>query len=296
MRLISALVCGLMAVSQACLAGPETSPRPHARDAIAAAPSIDADRTRPVARPAVVEAALTNKLAQRFRHESDPDHEADPTNSLPARHRSFASLSPQAISLSMRPVLRPKAMVQKAMAKQRQRANGAVCGDIAIQGDSVGFVPGKLSACGIKNAVKVSSVSGVSLSNRALMDCRTAKALKTWVDEGLKPAVANKGGGVHQIKVAAHYACRTRNNQPGAKISEHGKGRAIDITGFRLRDGTRLTLLRDWDRRGTGAILRKMHHRACGIFGTVLGPDSNRFHQDHFHFDTAGYRSGSFCR
>lgn len=112
----------------------------------------------------------------------------------------------------------------------------------------------------------------------------------------MKPAIGNTGGGVSQIKVAAHYACRTRNNQAGAKISEHGKGRAIDISGFKLRDGRQITLLQDWDRRDTGAMLRKMHKRACGIFGTVLGPDSDRFHKDHFHFDTARHRGGSFCR
>ena len=42
--------------------------------------------------------------------------------------------------------------------------------------------------------------------------------------------------------------------------------------------------------------MRKMHRTACGPFGTVLGPDSDRFHRDHFHFDTAKYRSGPFCR
>jgi len=30
--------------------------------------------------------------------------------------------------------------------------------------------------------------------------------------------------------------------------------------------------------------------------GTVLGPEANRFHRDHFHFDTAEYRSGPYCR
>jgi hypothetical protein len=128
------------------------------------------------------------------------------------------------------------------------------------------------------------------------MDCPTAKALKRWVKDGMKPAVGSYGGGVKQIRVAAHYACRTRNNQRGAKISEHGKGRAIDISGFRLNDGSEITLLKGWNQRSTGGILRKMHQRACGIFGTVLGPESNRFHRDHFHFDTARYRSGSFCR
>ncbi|MEM9755898.1 MAG: extensin family protein, partial [Pseudomonadota bacterium] len=25
-------------------------------------------------------------------------------------------------------------------------------------------------------------------------------------------------------------------------------------------------------------------------------PESDRFHQDHFHFDVADYRSGPYCR
>ena len=83
---------------------------------------------------------------------------------------------------------------------------------------------------------------------------------------------------------------------PGARISEHGKGRAIDISGFRLQDGTLITLRNGWNGKETGPLLRKMHADACGIFGTVLGPESDRFHLDHFHFDTARYRSGAFCR
>jgi hypothetical protein len=98
------------------------------------------------------------------------------------------------------------------------------------------------------------------------------------------------------LRVAAHYACRTRNNQPGARISEHGKGRAIDISGLRLRDGTLITVRNGWNGAETGKILRRMHQGACGPFGTVLGPESDRFHLDHFHFDTARYRSGPFCR
>ena len=31
-------------------------------------------------------------------------------------------------------------------------------------------------------------------------------------------------------------------------------------------------------------------------FGTVLGPNSDRFHRDHFHFDMASYSSGAYCR
>lgn len=104
------------------------------------------------------------------------------------------------------------------------------------------------------------------------------------------------GGGIAQFRVAAHYSCRTRNSQPGARISEHGKGKAVDIAAIRLRNGVDVTVLDGWRDRTHGPILRRMWGAACGPFGTVLGPDANAFHRDHFHFDTASYRSGSYCR
>jgi hypothetical protein len=148
----------------------------------------------------------------------------------------------------------------------------------------------------VENPVRITSVGGVRLSTPATMDCKTAKALHSWVEKGAKPAVGRKGGGVAQIKVAAGYACRTRNNQPGAKISEHGRGRAIDISAIKLADGTEMTVLQGWKDRRQGPMLKKMHRAACGPFGTVLGPNADKFHRDHFHFDTARYRSGSYCR
>lgn len=205
-----------------------------------------------------------------------------------------------AISDASSRALRPRARTRKAMSKQRARQKalqqGSICGDVALQGSIVGRVPGKLNGCGVSSAVKVRSISGVRLSQASVMDCGTARALKRWIDRGMKPAVNGAGGGVREIHVVAHYACRTRNNQKGARISEHGKGRAIDIAGFVLRSGRKITVLKGWNTRRDGAILRKMHKTACGPFGTVLGPNANRFHRDHFHFDTARYRSGSYCR
>ncbi|MFK7877706.1 MAG: extensin family protein [Paracoccaceae bacterium] len=197
---------------------------------------------------------------------------------------------------SLRPTLRPKNIEQKAMAERRAKRRGAVCGDVDIQGDVVGFVPGRVSGCGVKDAVKVRSVSGIGLTQGAVMNCTTAKALKTWVTDSVKPAFANQGGGLDRLKVAAHYACRTRNNKTGARISEHGKGRAIDISGFYLRDGSLVTVLKGWRAKGSARALARVHKGACGPFGTVLGPNADRFHQDHFHFDTAKYRSGPYCR
>jgi hypothetical protein len=99
---------------------------------------------------------------------------------------------------------------------------------------------------------------------------------------GAKPAFGRKGGGLASLDVAASYACRTRNNRRGARLSEHAKGNAIDISGFTMRDGTRVSLLSDWGTRKHGSSLRKMWRSACGPFGVVLGPEADRFHRDHF--------------
>jgi hypothetical protein len=42
-------------------------------------------------------------------------------------------------------------------------------------------------------------------------------------------------------------------------------------------------------------FLRRLHEGACGTFGTVLGPEANDAHRDHFHFDLAQRRRNAFC-
>lgn len=42
-------------------------------------------------------------------------------------------------------------------------------------------------------------------------------------------------------------------------------------------------------------FLRRLHKGACGTFGTVLGPDANEAHRNHFHFDLAARKRSAFC-
>ncbi|MEP2151449.1 MAG: extensin family protein [Roseobacter sp.] len=207
-----------------------------------------------------------------------------------------ATLNVNGMKVSLRPKLRPRKFRRIARAQERLRQKGAVCGDLDIQGDIAGRVTGERTGCGIQNAVRVRSVSGITLSQPAVLDCTTAQALKSWVDTTAKPALSRKGGGLKQLRVAAHYSCRTRNNRAGARLSEHSKGRAIDISAVRLQDGSLITVRNGWNGKDTAQAMRLLHKGACGPFGTVLGPNSDRFHVDHFHFDTARYRSGPYCR
>ena len=173
---------------------------------------------------------------------------------------------------------------------------GALCGVPGLSGTVSGLVPGPVAGCGVERAVRLEAVHGVRLSQPATLDCPTARSLGHWVSESAKPEVGRTGGGLSGLRVAAHYVCRTRNHRPGARLSEHGKGRAIDIAALQLRDGSEISVLEDWGQGPKGRVLRRVHRDACGPFGTLLGPESDRFHRDHFHFDTARHRGGPYCR
>ena len=139
-------------------------------------------------------------------------------------------------------------------------------------------------------------VSGVGLNQFALMDCETAITLKTWIEVVAKPAFADVGGGLIGLRLVGHYSCRTQNNKIRARLSEHARGRAIDISAFILADGSVLSVRDGWDAENSNDVLRQLHGGACGLFGTVLGPEADQYHKDHFHFDTARRSSGPVCR
>jgi hypothetical protein len=256
---------------------------------------LAAQEVRPVPRP--VDTATQDYALRPFsRPFARPELSvAAPMDPQLRAERGLFAFSPTATITSMRPFRRPTAIEVAGEERRLARIRGQICGDPAIQGQVLGRVNGA-GSCGMDEAVKVRAVAGVTLSPRATIDCPTARALKTWVERGVLPAVGSEGGGVSSLRVVSDYACRSRNNQPGARLSEHAYGRAIDIAGIRLRDGTEMTLLTDWDSEDDGAQLRQMWRAACGPFGTVLGPEANRFHRDHFHFDTARYRRGPYCR
>jgi hypothetical protein len=171
---------------------------------------------------------------------------------------------------------------------------GGLCGVPGLEGERIDDIDGP-GSCGVEDAVLVTRVAGVALSSPTSMTCETAAALDVYVRTGAKPVLSSKGGGLERLQVAAGYVCRTRNGQPGARMSEHSKGRAIDISEFVLRDGTTLSVSNDW-RSGNSSTMRRLHGAACGPFGTVLGPESDAFHQNHFHFDVARHQNGPYCR
>lgn len=279
------VVAASILVGAAFAAAPDQSVRPVPRPSSGQdAVPVAGDNLRPKPRPATA----PTKVPTPFE-----------TMALAAIDTAPTAL---AVSRSLHPKIRTKRIARKAEEAAREPAparagrKGAICGVNSIKGQVLSPIAGRIAGCGVANPVRVTSVSGVQLSQSATMDCTTAKALNTWVRKGVFPSIGRLGGGPKSLKVVAHYACRTRNNQPGAKISEHGRGRAVDIAGVTLKNGAHMSVLKGWRDPVQGKALKSMHKAACGPFGTVLGPNANKYHQDHFHFDTARYRSGSYCR
>lgn len=207
----------------------------------------------------------------------------------PADGRPINTTAP---AISQRPTTRPPAVTRAAEQHAAALRRGQVCGDPAIQGETVGRVNGR-GRCGIENAVRVRSVAGITLQPAATIDCPTATALKRWITTGALPAT---NGQATSLRVVSHYACRNRNASSTGRLSEHAFGKAIDIAGIGLKSGREISVLTGWTSSRDRDALRTMWRAACGPFGTVLGPNANRFHRDHFHFDTASYRSGPYCR
>jgi len=182
----------------------------------------------------------------------------------------------------------PTRKEKRRKAREAASTAGAVCGVPSIKGEAIAPIGSKVGGCGVPEAVRVTSVAGVRLSQSATVDCSVAKALNTWVQDVAQPAF---GGRLSELRIAAHYICRSRNNVKGANVSEHGKGRAIDISAFILTDGKVLTVRENYNK-----ILRRIYKEACGIFKTTLGPGSDGYHEDHFHFDTSARKGGAYCR
>ena len=45
----------------------------------------------------------------------------------------------------------------------------------------------------------------------------------------------------------------------------------------------------------TSRFLRAAHSSACRRFGTVLGPEANEAHRNHFHLDMAERKRSNYC-
>lgn len=148
--------------------------------------------------------------------------------------------------------------------------------------------------CGLFGAVQLLEI-GVPVTNLTGIRCGQARAFSAWVRAGVGPAAYQiLGSELARVETFGSFACRNVAGR-GDRRSGHAIANAIDVGGFELKDGRRLTVLRDW-RSPDPAVrefLQTVRRSACRRFGTVLSPDYNAAHADHLHLEASG---SSFCR
>lgn len=146
------------------------------------------------------------------------------------------------------------------------------------------------SACGIAQPLKVAALADgrVRVNAVATLGCPEASAVEDWLTESVLPAALDWfGSPLVAITQWSAYSCRTVDNIPGEKLSEHAFGNALDVAAFKLANGREITVKAGWWRgsREEQAFLREIQATACQYFNTVLAPGSDSYHTDHFHLD-----------
>jgi hypothetical protein len=147
--------------------------------------------------------------------------------------------------------------------------------------------------CRVERPLNVASIgSGISITPEAILNCRTAEALALWARDVVLPAAERHlDAPPEQIVHGSAYVCRPRNNQAGARLSEHATGNAFDISSIRFEDGETVDVGLS-ESRGERLFEAAIREGSCDYFTTVLGPGSNAAHATHFHFDLAERRGG----
>lgn len=155
------------------------------------------------------------------------------------------------------------------------------------------------SGCRTIDTVKLMDF-GTPTTNLGAMTCPLASNFAAWAKNAVRPAARQYlGSDIVRIETMGTYSCRNVNGGRSGKLSQHAFGNAVDVSAFVLKDGRRISVLAGWrGNKSEQEFLRRLHQSACKRFGTVLGPDYNGAHANHFHFDmTQSMKDGSaYCR
>ena len=189
---------------------------------------------------------------------------------------------------TQRPAIAPDSNTRACLA--RLSSSGAQYSALADQYRGPG--------CATLGTVQMSAVAGDSrtlpVANLGPVACPLAQDFAAWARYGVDRAARQMlGSALVRIETMGSYSCR--NVAGSSRRSAHSTANAIDVSAFVLSDGRRVTVTEGWNDRDPAVreFLRVIHRSACKRFGTVLGPDYNSAHHDHFHVESSG---SGFCR
>ncbi|MDI1346893.1 MAG: extensin family protein [Pseudolabrys sp.] len=138
------------------------------------------------------------------------------------------------------------------------------------------------------------AITPAAVTPPATLSCPIVSALDRWVSEGVQPAAMRWfGAQVTEIKQISAYSCRGMVGAGTSHVSEHAFGNALDVAGFTLADGRKISVQNGW--RGSPeeqGFLHDVQLSACDMFTTVLAPGYNAAHYNHIHVDLMRRASG----
>lgn len=148
-----------------------------------------------------------------------------------------------------------------------------------------------VAGCPLSNVVRVQRTS-VAFNSSFTVTCPLAIAWVMFERHELQPlAQQHFNTEVRRVEHFGSFACRNIYHREDTRRSQHASANAFDVAGFGLADGTRISVLHDWDANAASeksAFLQQAHAAACNYFGTVLGPNYNQPHENHFHLEGGG--------
>jgi hypothetical protein len=141
--------------------------------------------------------------------------------------------------------------------------------------------------CGGTDLVRLEAIvlpdkQRVAVTPPATLRCSMASEIADWVRTDIAPIMSKLGSEVRGLDNYDSYECRGFNGVRGAHLSEHGHANALDVHAFKLADGRSIALT---DRTVPREVRESVLHSVCARFTTVLGPDSDWYHEDHIHLD-----------
>jgi len=151
--------------------------------------------------------------------------------------------------------------------------------------------------CGAPQVVLYASgPAGVRWNAPPQVTCLVAIGLSRFETIAAEEAARHLGSKITRVDQIGTYSCRPMIRF--ALASEHSFANAIDVRGFQLADGRRITVDAHWgavrEPPATPAarFLRTVARRLFdeGAFSVVLGPPWDALHRDHLHLDQARYR------
>ncbi len=149
-------------------------------------------------------------------------------------------------------------------------------------------------ACGGRDMVQLDAVlladrARIELKPAPVLRCEMAESLTAWIRDEAAPRLSAIGAVLRRVETYDDFECRGRNRVFGAKLSEHGKGNAVDVRSFTLADGRLIGLT---DMAAPKDLRAGLRESACERFTTVLGPGADGHHDGHIHLDLAERRQG----